>query len=514
MVNKVWRLSEMMEQEYFAHLQKVDGVAADKLTVAPFEINGVKMKGGHMQISYDNFSKEITPVEKAMNARNGVSGGRSSSSYNRVFISAKNSKPVLLDTAIIMRSLMDKVHDISYREKVNEVSHIFTDSSIKNAIIDTQGEAFYDEMRTTIIGIVNTHPHQESSTGIAKMSKYFRYVITTKHLFGSIRNTVQQFSSAYISGAEVGRFNLAKAMLEFPTAQRVALEKSAFMVQRTKYVNREATEFLKEHFSNTRGGAFLAHARKYGFAPQTYVDKLFAIPTWYAKYQQGMMKHGNEKQAINDADTSVAESVGSGAGIHLGSLMHSNNNEFIKTITVFGSWFNMYYNRVYKATKGGSDFMSMEAFEAVVVTPMLVAATMQLLVGDLPEEDESDAKYFMRVWLQFMLGTTPLIREFQSKALQEAGMIDYAFDPVSSYYSGGEAFIELFGQIGDVATGEKEFAEAAPRIIKGVGSVMPLWGSGTMARIWEGALDPDQNWWFSLVEGRDKQDRERLPFTR
>jgi len=169
----------------------------------------------------------------------------------------------------------------------------------------------------------------------------------------------------------------------------------------------------------------------------------------------------------------------------------------------------MYYNRVYKHTKGGTDFMSFEAFESLMLTPLLVAATMQLIIGDLPDEDETDLQWMTRVYLLFMTGAVPLVRDVQ-------GFMEYGFEPAAPIWG----WLSPAKRAWVASKSEKDIgvSEMLRLYANFVTAAVPVPGSGSILRLWAGVedvLNGDQNKFFALTEGYNKQDyrSERLPFT-
>jgi hypothetical protein len=279
--------------------------------------------------------------------------------------------------------------------------------------------------------------------------------------------------------------------------------KSKFMENRKQVVNREAKEYMKKVMATSRGEAMWNAVKARGFLFQTIVDTTIAYPTWYAKYQTGMENHGDEKRASIEADQAVAESVGSGSDMHLGRIMQSNQNEFVKTMTVFGSWFNAYYQRLYKSSKGGTDFLSAAFLMDGLLLPIIAANMAQLLIMDFPDDDEEVEEYIAKNTFKFMLGTVPLVRDIASAW--------EGFAPTMPISAVAVAPVRIKTEIESFMKGDQSGWKLAADIGRATGSVVPMPGSGNLWRLLdytdsylEGKEGKNFNLYQAFAEGRDK----------
>jgi len=292
---------------------------------------------------------------------------------------------------------------------------------------------------------------------------------------------MQQFSAIPIAASEVGTVDFTNAamtiMFDGGAAKDSILERSAFMRNRTSFVNREAAEYLKQLSVD---GPFATQWQRFasiGFTPQTYVDAMIAFPVWLAKYEQGMNTHGDDRRAISDADVSVSESVGSGSDLHLGGAFHSNTTEFARTMTLFGSWFNAYYQRMYRETKGFSE-ASPAGFHAVATMPMMVAVLASILVMDFPDDDSDESwwEYALTRYAVFLSGTLPIIRDVVSFAHS-------GFTPKTVLAGAQEGPGRLFDEVEAFFSGRQSALKTTSDIAKVVTTFVPVPGSGEVTRV-------------------------------
>ena len=507
MVNAVWKINESTWSELSAASVKRYGVAPEKLDATPFEVNGVEMTGGHMRLFYNSLELELQEEQRRGEQYATIIPTKAGSLYERV---GSGGRPVLLDRNNIVRAMEDNLHFIAFAETGQRIRRIVNATSVRESIQRKHGVPFHQALIEQLDMLIRNKKERDTWPLIAKITRLLRRAATYRHLIGSVRNIVQQISSLPIAADEVGTVNLANAYMTFVSdggaSMEMILERSAFMRNRSSFVNREAAEYLRQLSVDNQFQYIYGKFAEVGFAPQTFIDSLIAFPTWLAKYELGMTDHGDERRAISDADVAVGESVGSGADIHLGGAFNSNAPEYIRTLTVFGSWFNAYYQRMYRHTKGFSTTtMTPAGFRAVLTTPLIVAPLAAILVMDYPDDDSDEgwAEYVAKRYVAFMAGTLPLIRDMVGFAVS-------GYAPKTVLAGGQEGPWRAAEEARAFFEGRQSALKTASDITKAVTTIVPVPASGQVTRVadyldsyWMGK-EGDFNAYQMLVEGPDK----------
>jgi hypothetical protein len=510
MVNKVWEINESVWPELSAASIRRYGVAPPKLDPTPFEINGVQMTGGHMRLFYDSERIEKKIEQKDAENIQSVMPTKAGSLHARV---GGGGQTVKLYADNIARALSENIHFIAFAELSSDVSIVLHNKKVRQAIERKHGAAFWNALTDNIKNITSNRKERESLEGIAKVVRTVRHAATMKHLAYSIRNTVQQVTALAPIIDEVGVVPFTDSLMRIFMSGDSGVQtkdfinqRSEFMRNRTSLVNREAAEHLRKITITGRSEYLWTVFKEYGFTPQQIVDGVFAYPTWLAKYEQEMMEHGDEKKAISNADTAVAETVGSGSDVHLGGMYQSANNEWVKLFTVFGSWFNAYYQRVYKSTASFSTF-DKDAFRAVVTTPIILAVGSAALVMDFPDEDEGWFEWMAKSYAGFMFGMIPYVRDM-------VGAFS-GFTPKNAITSGQETPYKVMKEFQDIWEEEGVSLDTAIDIGKGVTTFVPVPGSGQILRLadfvesnrqGEETGSPLKKTYQAFVEGPDRND--------
>lgn len=503
LVNAIWRVNESLWPELSKASVNLYGVAPPKLDPTPFEINGVKLTGGHMRLMYDSTRLELKNEQEQAAKMATIIPSKAGSLYSRV---GSGGRPVRLDKNNIVNALSENVHVIAFAEPAAEIRAFLNADDVKGAIERKHGEGFYQALIDTVTGITSNHAEREKYKGLHSFFRLLRRAATFKHLAYSIRNTVQQVGALPVAMEEVGYGAWVNASMRFAAnpaeLSQFMRERSKFMDERASLVNREAHEYLRQISIDNRFQHIWHQFVKFGFTPQTITDSLVAYPTWLARYEQSMDQHGDEPRAISDADNAVAESVGAGDDLHLGGAFHSTNTEFIRTMTIFGTWFNAYYQRIYRSTKGGTDFFNQDAIKSVFVTPFIVAVLSAALVMDGPADDEEWYAWAMKRYAAFMAGTIPILRDVVSS------FAGYA--PKTVFAGGAEAPARLVSEAQAYAEGRQTGLKATSDVTKIVTTVVPVPGSGNVTRVmdymdsYNRGREGKWNSYQAVVEGPDR----------
>lgn len=510
LVNTTWAVNETLWPQLSEASVKQYGVAPPKLDPTPFVVNGVTMTGGHQRLFYDSSSIELQSEKELAGSQSDIMPTKAGSLHSRV---GSGGKPPLLDRNNIARAVDDSIHFIAFSEVGAELRALMNGPDVKAAIERKHGLGFYKALIEDIDSVTGNRRGRETIPMLGKAMSHLRQAATFRHLAYSVRNVVQQGTSIPIAMQEVGTARFSSAVVRFMSPGREALrdsirEKSAFMSNRASLINREASEVAKRMAINSRRGKAWRFAADNVFFFQTLVDAEVAFPTWLAKYEAEMEDHGDERRAVSAADTSVAESVGSGSDLHLGGAFHSTQNELTRTFTLFGSWFNAYYQRIYKSTHGGnlSEADLMDMFTTVFTMPIIVGVLSAAMIADGPGDDpdaEDWALWVGKQYLAFLAGTVPLLRDVASSFK--------GFAPSTVWSAGGESPSKAINEVISYVEGNESGLKFTSDMLKIAATLLPIPGAGNFTRVMDytdSYLQGDEgdifNPYQALVEGADK----------
>jgi len=485
LVNRIWQLNEALWPQMSELSKDLYGVSPAKVEPVPYEINGVQLTGGHMRLFYGQTTAELQTEEQQLVASSPLSQTKAGSLHERV---GSGGKRVMLDKSNIIRALSENIHAISMGRATKNIARMVNSRDFKDMVVQKHGMPFYETLLKTLDGVLTYKTEYESQQFLATLSKMVRTAATMKHLAFSIRNTAQQLSAWPIAAEEVGTAALLRAYTNI--AQDMGKIKeidalSPFMRNRAKLVNREAREMMDKISDNPAVAAF----KKAGFLPQTIMDSLIAYPVWTARFEQAMNEHGNQAKAIIAADQAVAESVGSGSDLHLSAMFQEKRTEFIRMFTLMGSWFNAYFNRIYRSANRGDRVIDKELFLAAGTTPLISGVLAALLIADMPDEDDDEgwAEWTAKQYGSFLMGTAPILRDIASAMKGFSAKMPAATAAGALYRMPKE--VERF------ISGEQGLFETGIDVAKAVTTIVPVAGSGQIIRMAE--------YWISYEEGNE-----------
>lgn len=478
LVNATWKVNESMWPELSKASVEQYGVAPPKLEPTPFSINGIRMTGGHQRLFYDSIEIELKSEQEQTLAMKSIIPSKAGSLHARV---GSGGRAPNLSLTNISRAIEDNIHFIAFAPAGAELRNIVNAKDIRATIIQKHGEGFYLALVNTIEGITSNRMKRESFPFLPQMFRLLRRAATAKHLMYSIRNTVQQVTAIPIAMDEVGLVPWLEKLQTYasPTHHKDFKEfvdqRSKFMQNRGSLVNREAAEFLRQINTSGRFGHMWNTYARLGFTPQTIVDSVIAYPVWMAKYEKALAEHGDEAKAASQADTAVAESVGSGSDLHLGGAFQMNNTEFVKTFTMFGSWFNAYYQRMYKHSSGFSDPINKDSLKTLLFIPWVVGTAAAAIVFDGPDNDEGWVEWSAKNWAVFLGGTMPIIRDVVSSFS--------GFTPTTVFSPAAEAPARTLAEITAFFEGRQTGLKAASDLTKITTTFVPVPGVGNFTRM-------------------------------
>jgi hypothetical protein len=178
----------------------------------------------------------------------------------------------------------------------------------------------------------------------------------------------------------------------------------------------------------TGQNGLLTQAQRFAFHGIALADTMVTVPTWMAAYRKAMDQGKSQEVAILEGDAAVRLTQGAGGPKDLAAV--TRNNELMKTLTMFYSYFSTLYNRMrnmgreLETIKDMPRFLSRALF--VVIIPAFVG---DLIVGRGPEDEEDYPEWLARKVLLYPLMSIPLLRDIASSV--DSGF-DYKFTPLAS----------------------------------------------------------------------------------
>lgn len=518
-VEKLWKFNDKYWPEFSAVNTRMFGTTPPKVEPSPYMINGRKMTGGYMSISYRHGAKAAArgkdvfddAAQKIATGSHAIAQSQSGAAIARV---GSGGQMVSLELQNIATAAEEAITTIAFSEVSREIGQIITNESVVEAIQKKHSPEVYQSLRDNIVSIVRGDI--APSSDLMKAMRWMRMNLTYALLGYSFRNFIQQPTSFFNVIGKVGEVEAVSALLDFyhhpfKYAEEIK-SKSAFMRNRTAYINRETAEVTSEI-----GTGKVGFIKRYALAHQTLGDSLIAFAAWKAGYKEGLAKYGDEAKAIAHADDIVASTIGSGMAKDMSPMLHgtgilgsaNGSNEIAKQFTFMGSFFTFTFNLVAESaqkSKGKGVAGKAQAAREMfwyLVPPAIVG---KLLVSSLPGEDDDEAwwQWALKSVAEYGLGTVFFLRDIVS--------ISKGFDPSIPYQSSVMQLGGMLKEMSEVILKEDDEFEWSDgkKMMQGLQPILPLPGSGQVLRTadylhsYEEGDEGDLSPYDALVEGRER----------
>lgn len=489
-VEKLWAFNDRYWPEFSAVNTRMFGATPPKVAPVPFEVNGRKMTGGYMRLYYRQSSKDAKRQDlheeagaKTMSGAGTLAMTKAGSANERV---GSGGRMPRLDPQSIGRAVEETIHAIAFSEVARSINQIISNESVAEAISRKHSPEAYQSLWDNLYAIFAGESPPASA--LMQFMRYVRTNLTYAHLAYSLRNFIQQPTGIFNVFGKVGEMETIRSVLEFARSPVSTIEevdsKSAFMRNRTAFVNREAAEILGKIETRKTAGLI----KQYAFAHQTFGDMLVAYPAWLAGYRQGMAKFGDETKAAAHADDIVAATIGSGMAKDMSPMLHGTGllgskgagGELSKQFTFMGSFFNVIFNLVtesyqtndLKSVKGAANFARQMGW--YIAVPAIVS---KLLISSLPGEDDDESiwEWAFKAVGQYGLGTVFFVRDVASY-LQ-------GFSPQIPYQTAVSQLGRMINETVELFAEDDEFdASDAIAMSRALQPWVPLPGSGQIIR--------------------------------
>lgn len=325
----------------------ISGVGLQKLALTPFDTPHGKYEGWYNPIKYDQVrpGKSVALLGKSIEEE-GYFRATTPQGYTKE--RSGYIAPVELNLDIVPQRMKQMINDIAMRPAVVQASKFFYNPAFEREMTARYGLHQAKEMIPYLRDIANVANFKslQESWGL-QASEFFRQnVVTTLVGFnpGTVmkHGTTALVNSAFQVGGKAFLSEMVGMLGDSGTGKSnwgMALEKSEELQRRM----RNFSEIIAGHGSeiNLRGAkskfqTYRDFMMSAGATPVAISDMLSSVPTWLAKYKDGVAQGLDEGQAVFEADRAVRQTHGSSAITNKPSMARSNN--------ALGPWFTSLYS--------------------------------------------------------------------------------------------------------------------------------------------------------------------------
>ena len=389
--------------------------------------------------------------------------------------------PVNLFPGAEMQVLYDSIHDLCWRETMNDFRRILNDSELFAMFKSKLGPARMRLFREMLEKAAQ--PYNSTSADLAEQTfgtalTWLRNKSANAVIMMNIKINLQNLGNIFLYGNAVEGFGykdtisaLGNYMINFSSADgyrnmtEFISSKSSFMRERMTIPDITVRDIQTDE--QIKQSELEQKIMRIGSMMMAFTDGLTAKPVWMQAYSNAISNGKTEQEAIDYADMIIRRTIGSARMTDVSSLQRGG--PIFKLLTMFQSFFNAQYNQWVREyghdrmlIKQGNKHEAYERMFAFVTAKFLMASIASLTLalenpfGDDDEDGWPDLLHEMKNYGFGLLGPAGQVGSvFVGKML---GMqeFDYRMSVVQSTL---EKVFKVAGTINKAATGKAEVAE-------------------------------------------------------
>lgn len=394
--------------------------------------------------------------------------------------------PVNLFPGAEMQVLYDSIHDLCWRETMNDFRRILNDSELFAMFKSKLGPARMRLFREMLEKAAQ--PYNSTSADLAEQTfgtalTWLRNKSANAVIMMNIKINLQNLGNIFLYGNAVEDFGykdtisaLGNYMINFSSADgyrsmtEFISSKSSFMRERMTIPDITVRDIQTDE--QIKQSELEQKIMRIGSMMMAFTDGLTAKPVWMQAYSNAVSNGKTEQEAIDYADMIIRRTIGSARMTDVSSLQRGG--PIFKLLTMFQSFFNAQYNQwvreyghdrmLIKQGKKGEAYERMFSFVMAKFLMMSIASLTLALenpFGDKDEDDWPDLLHEMKNYGFGLLGPAGQVGSvFVGKML---GMqeFDYRMSVVQSTLEKG---FKVAGTINKAATGKAEVAEGVEAV--------------------------------------------------
>jgi hypothetical protein len=469
-VKGIWAFVDSYWPQIEAKMQRVTGVAAEKVEPTPFDTPYGRMPGGYFRIKFEERESaragELLEAESANFAKQAAHVQATTRRGHEQARQAKVFLPVRLDFGVIFEHVQEVIHDLSHHEALIDVGRVLGHRSVQSAIYDTQGDIVYKQFKAGVLDVafgdrpaVNAFErsinHLRAGSTIAGLGWN---VLTASLQPIGLTQSMQRIGSKWVAK---GLSRWIRDAAHFENSVRWIIDRSPMMRTRFSTQNRELNEIRNKVGVNTGrlSGWMDEILQKTTFdrvTRQDIADSFFwliqvlqrvaDVPTWLGQYEKSMAAGETEAGAIAIADQAVLDAQAGGQIKDLAAVQRGG--PMMRLWTNFYSFFSSTYNLAAEATRK-RDLRKPSQVGRLAVDYLLLftlPATLSYFLyaaAGREDTDEGVLEGLLRANVSYMMGAMLGLREL-SGAVE--GYFGYQGPAGARFFAAGSRLIKQIEQ--------------------------------------------------------------------
>ena len=252
---------------------------------------------------------------------------------------------------------MDTIHDIAYRETMNNFRKLMNDREFYNKLKEKLGIADMEALEEFLKKAAQPYGGSgfatlsERDTG--RMMSWLRNKTVNAAIMLNFKTSLQNLGNPLLYGRVVDGFGYADVLAAYANYQKnwqgrkgfyamrdFVYSKSVFMRERGQLPDISLRDMKDE---GTELNPIEKRTIKWGTQMLTFTDELSALPVWLQAYQKKINANATEDEAVQFANTVIRRTLGSSRITDVAPIQRGG--PLMKLITTFQGFFNTQYNQ-------------------------------------------------------------------------------------------------------------------------------------------------------------------------
>ena len=483
-IQGVWDIFETLRPEVEAQALRTTGIAPKWKKSTPFKVKAkdgpeIQIRGGYYPLKADPYRSQVGERQEDVDLpKVGISRPTTSTSHLQKVTGA--TYRLNLDYVQgVTKHINDVLLNTYAGEAIRDVYKFIRQPEIKQALQETMGHEYYQEMLPWLQDFANSNriAAMEDKMVLQPLMRFKSAMVVSKLGFNLLSHVVQvtdPIKAAIDPDMKVSYLMKGYAALAADPAkyQEIRDLSPGLMRYRAENWNRDLKEMLD--YPGPFKGKMEAF-RQFSMQGFAVMDKLATSGAWWGRYQQGLDTHGDQAQAILEADRLVARDFQAGAPENMARVMRSKG--WMNLLTTFGGDANTWFGILDASIRSGSPKRL-----GVVLMALLAEQMLSQLIRNRAPEDDEEAEWLLEQMGQSVFNKLPIIGDFLEAVIQQIqGKRADLSNPV---LQGAEKVLAAPYRTIDAYQNQDDAEKAAMESIESLGTVFGVPGTAQGLKSW------------------------------
>jgi hypothetical protein len=491
-VQNVWDFFEDYRPQIAAKEKRVYGREPTWIEPAILHTKFGDYRGGYYPVKYDPArSGRAEAHAEAEDAKNMLKGAYTAATTRRSFVKNRAEKvvgrPLIYSLAGLYNGANEVIHDLSWHEWLIDVNRLLRNKAIDGSIRLNYGAETVTLFKDAIKDIARGD--QPAINVWEQGINHLRHGATIAGLGWNFTTSLLQPLGLTNSMVRIGPGWVARGITKWlgspVDVTNEIYEKSSMMRLRGQTMQREINE-IQNQLSGDKG-KIREVVEASMFLTIQKMQLVADIPTWLGQYEKAIAAHGDEAQAVAEANQAVLDSQGGGQIKDLSGIQRGGPLQ--KLFTNFYSYFNVVFNLASEvgARTNFSNPAQVAAaardYILLFIVPVVLADMIrQSLFGSGDDDEDQMVSRLINEEISYMMGTMIGVREATATIQKLMGVNQFDL----SYQ--GPAGLRLFSELDKLGTQieQGEWDKALRKASINTAGILFHLPSGQINKTWDG----------------------------